>query len=73
MFGITLVIFQIILIFEKLLGTMMSQVVLFAYQMKLNILRREIVTKILPKRFHCRLSDVQMQCDKKNVSQNFVA
>ena len=44
------------MIFEKLLCTMMSQVVLLAYPKNLNILKRNRVTKILLRRLYCHLN-----------------
>ncbi len=57
------------MIFEKLLCTMMSQVVLFAYRMKLNILRMKEV--LYQRGDIVILSDL---CDAiKNVRKSFVA
>ncbi len=53
-------------------GVVMHYVVLFAYRIMLNILRRKGVTKILPKRLHCHF-ECPLQCNKKKVRRNFVS
>ena len=45
-------------LFQKSLINVMSYVVLFAYPIKLNISTKNTVTKILPKKLYCILSDL---------------
>ena len=50
---------------------MTSVVVLFAYPIKLNVLTKNGVTKILPKKLHCHFI-LFSQYNHQNAGQNFV-
>ena len=53
---------------EKSLCIMTSVVVLFTYQIKLNISTRKRVATILPKKLHCYFT-LSLRCNKKTLDK----